>query len=244
MSNKPLSLKHFVFFFLISAIHLFSLLLPTGTALVESVSKVLLLPSLIVVFFRLTRGRVDHQRKFVLAALVLSWLGDVALLFQGISNSYFLLGLLSFLVAHICYVIAFNLSLSPSRVSLLQRSPWLVLIFFGYGMFMFLLIRNGLGALLLPVLIYMAVILAMGVSALNRFGKAASRSFWPVMLGALLFILSDSLLALNKFREPFSYSSFMIMLSYILAQFFIVLGMTEEVRNRAYPETLFALADF
>jgi uncharacterized membrane protein YhhN len=233
MSNKPLSLKHFVLFFLISAIHLFSLLLPEGPAFVESVSKVLLLPSLIVVFFRLTKGRVDHRRWFVLAALLLSWVGDVALLFQGRSNDYFLLGLMSFLFAHICYVIAFNLSLSVLRGSLLWRRPWLIPIFFGYGIFMFLLMSSGLGAMLVPVLLYMSVILVMGLSALNRYGTAAAQSFWPVMLGALLFILSDSFLALNKFREPFSSSSLLIMFSYILAQFFIVLGMTEEERSRA-----------
>jgi len=192
------------------------------------ISKSLLLPALMVVFYRLTRNRENRQRKFVFVALILSWFGDVILMFQQQNANFFLIGLVCFLLAHISYIISFSLSSNDKQPSLLRKRPWLVLLFIAYAAIVLSVIYNGLGAMLIPVIVYMCIILLMGMSSLNRFGKVSSRSFAEVFAGAVLFMLSDSLLAINKFYEPFAFASFFIMLTYIAAQYFIVKGMIEE----------------
>jgi len=82
-----------------------------------------------------------------------------------------------------------------------------------------------------PALIYMIVILLMSISALNRYERVSLRSFTEVFIGALLFMVSDSLLAINKFSQPIPSASFFIMLTYITAQYFIVKGMIDEAAN-------------
>jgi len=224
---KTISPKHFIFYFLFALIHLAAILSGNEKSLTAMISKSLLMPALMIVFYRLTRNRENRQRKFVFAALVLSWMGDVILLFQEKNSNFFLIGLLSFLLAQVSYIIAFSLS-SLWQNSLLKKHPWLVVFFVGYAVLIFSIIHNGLGSMLIPVIVYMCVILLMGLSALNRFGKVSQRSFFDVFLGAILFILSDSLLAINKFYMPFALASFLIMVTYIAAQFFIVKGMIDE----------------
>ena len=73
----------------------------------------------------------------------------------------------------------------------------------------------------IPVILYTGVIMVMALSALFR--KAEGSSL--VLVGAVLFVSSDSLLALNKFDEPFMGARFWTMATYILAQFLIAAGM-------------------
>src|SRR5262245_34604120 len=117
MSTKPLSLKHFSLYFLFAIVHLSAILSGSENGLVAMISKALLLPALMIVFYRLTRKRENRQRKFVFAALILSWIGDVALMFQQQNPNYFLIGLICFLIAHVSYITAFNLSSGNERIS-------------------------------------------------------------------------------------------------------------------------------
>ncbi|HYV94758.1 MAG TPA: lysoplasmalogenase [Chitinophagales bacterium] len=231
MSSKSTSPKHFIFYFLLATIHLVVILWGYKVELVSMISKSLLMPALMVVFYRLTRRRETAQLKFVFAALAFSWVGDVSLMFQQSNSSFFLIGLICFLLAHVAYIIAFihdGRSLKDRDRSLLARKPWIILFFIAYAIVIFFVVRNGLGNMLLPVLVYMSIILLMGMSALNRFGKIYLRSFNEVFCGALLFIMSDSLLAINKFSVAIPSASFLIMLTYVAAQYFIVKGMIDE----------------
>ena len=90
-----------------------------------------------------------------------------------------------------------------------------------FGVLMLMLMWTGLGDLKIPVTVYTSVIMIMGISALFRKADGANL----VLIGAILFICSDSLLALNKFYHGFEAADFWVMLTYILAQYFIVSGM-------------------
>ena len=84
-----------------------------------------------------------------------------------------------------------------------------------------------LGEMQIPVLVYSIVITLMGLAALDRYGAVSPKSFWKVLIGALLFILSDSLIAYSRFGQEIveiSLPGFWIMLTYILAQFLIITG--------------------
>ena len=185
----------------------------------------MLLPALLIPFYILTSGFRGAVRHYMLAALLFSWIGDIMLLFQERAVIFFLLGLVSFLFAHVCFIIAFSKGLMSNRTSIIRSKPWLILLFLGYGAGFFFFIRTGLGDMMIPVIVYECIILLMGLSALNRYGRTELKSFQQVMAGALIFMISDSLLAVNKFYAPFLLASFLIMLTYILAQYFIVSGV-------------------
>ncbi|MCY7411231.1 MAG: lysoplasmalogenase [Chitinophagales bacterium] len=236
--NNSVSPKHFIFFFLIAAMHLAAIVAGSGAEMVVTFTKPFLLIALLIVFSRLTRNRKNIQIKFVFAALIFSWFGDVTLLFQEMNPNYFLIGLVCFLLAHLAYVISFKLR-TKSGISnslpykeepagILRKHPWLIFLFLGYAAIILSITYHGLGDMLVPVIVYMCVILMMGLTALNRFGKVSSISFKEVFAGAIFFMLSDSLLAINKFSQPIPSASFLIMFTYILAQYLIVKGMLDE----------------
>ncbi len=164
-------------------------------------------------------------QNILLAALVLSWLGDVILLFTDLGEIYFILGLVCFLTAHIVYCVLFN---KQKRIRKKQNKP---LFIFGSVLIAFYLIgmvsvlMPHLGDLEIPVSIYASVISIMLLFAFNGFLVWEKPGNQLVFLGALFFIISDSILAVNKFYAPIPKSSFFIMLTYLLAQYLIVVGV-------------------
>ena len=182
-------------------------------------------------FFFLTRNDKSVFRKLVLLALLFSWIGDVVLLFQEQHSNFFLIRLVSFLIAHIFYILAFRKTSLSRSTTLLKEKPLLVLLFIAYGAGFFFLIKDGLGTMMVPVIVYMAIILLMGITALNRFRRVGYDSFILVFTGAICFMASDSLLAMNKFYMPFPLSGFFIMLTYIAAQYLIVRGSWRQIAS-------------
>jgi uncharacterized membrane protein YhhN len=82
-----------------------------------------------------------------------------------------------------------------------------------------------LGELKIPVMVYAIVLVVMTLNALLRLGKTTSPSFWMVFVGALLFMASDSLLAINKFLDPLPFGNIWVMTTYMSAQYLIVKGL-------------------
>lgn len=138
--------------------------------------------------------------------------GDIALSLDR--KKFFVVGLSLFLVAHLFYLVAFSQGMATVTLNI-----WvLLLLIFTLGLGSWLL--PVLGKLRLPVLAYMVVITAMGVAA------AIHPHPFPYLLpGAILFILSDSLIAINKFRHPIPYAHHLIMFTYYLGQMGIALAM-------------------
>jgi uncharacterized membrane protein YhhN len=84
----------------------------------------------------------------------------------------------------------------------------------------------------IPVTIYGIVITGMVISAVSRFGKVNDSSYLLVFLGALLFLISDSLIAFNRFKQPFPAAGLSIMITYIFGQFLIIAGMLKQYREK------------
>jgi len=82
-----------------------------------------------------------------------------------------------------------------------------------------------LGEMKMPVVVYSMTITGMALAALHRYQKTTAKSFWMVMGGALIFMLSDSMIAINKFLEPIPSANVLIMLTYIAAQYLIISGL-------------------
>jgi uncharacterized membrane protein YhhN len=156
------------------------------------------------------------------AGLIFSWAGDVILEFSRVNEGMFVAGLLFFLLAHIMYLIVFLTT--PGKNYLFSNHRWLMLPVMIYGIGLVSGLYGDLAEMKLPVIIYAIVILAMLSGAINRKEKVNQRSYWLVLAGAILFVISDSSIAVNKFSLPFESSGIIIMSTYILAQYLIVTG--------------------
>jgi uncharacterized membrane protein YhhN len=82
-----------------------------------------------------------------------------------------------------------------------------------------------LGDLTLPVFVYALVISTMLLFALKGFLNWEKTGSWYILIGAISFVTSDSILAFNKFHTPIVLSSFLIMITYLVAQYLIVVGI-------------------
>lgn len=185
----------------------------------------------IILFFWSELKKAPHSfGNSVLIGLLFSLLGDVLLMFVKFESNFFIAGLGAFLFAHIFYIKAFisNIQSSnhsnPLSIKLLSFNPFLL-----FTLSMYALLRNDLGEMKIPVLAYMATITTMGVSAALRLNHTSTKSWKLVLAGAFLFIVSDGLIALNKFLFEIPYASLGIMSTYYAAQFLISTGSVEHL---------------
>jgi uncharacterized membrane protein YhhN len=195
-------------------------------------TKPLLMPVLSAWVWKETSSRPTATTQALLVALVFSFLGDVFLM---IPADLFLWGLGSFLVGHVAYIVAFWSGPSGARRPRVLPPGTIALTFpihlYAAGIVAFLL--PYLGDFTVPVLVYMAVIVIMGLSSVFRRGRVSPRSFWPVYAGAISFIVSDSVIALDRFVAPVPYRGVLVMGAYLLAQCWITRGLLVEHRERA-----------
>ena len=187
-------------------------------------TKPLLLTSLSLWFYLRNRPLRSTFSRFLLIGLVFSIGGDSLLMLveNGPQKDYFfLLGLGSFLLAQLSYAYAF-LQFPRSSSGDVARRPLRALPFLLYltG------ILGGLWAgippsMKLPVTLYALAIVTMATAAFNLRGLISREHFLGLMAGVLLFVLSDSLIAINKFSKPLPYARLWIMGTYLFGQFLI-----------------------
>lgn len=205
-------------FLLLSLIHLVSSFIENEE--LGMITKPLLIPALMYYFVGSTAK--SPLNYFVLAALIFSFLGDTLLMFAENNELFFLIGLVSFLIAHIIYII---INLNAKVIAERGIKPqWQDIPFVFYGLFMFTIIKDNLGEMYIPALIYTVIICLMIITARKRWKKSDDRSFWLVVVGAGLFLISDSLLAIDKFDGAFQLSELAIMTTYLLAQLLMIEG--------------------
>ena len=193
-------------------------------------TKPLLIPLLAIWFFFETKNAIPVFRNMIFVALFFSWAGDTLLMFvPSKGEQFFLLGLVSFLTAHILYATAFFKNVNWGN-GFLKKNWWAIIPFILiYLLINYFLIPTVSKAMQAPVMIYGGVIMLMAIAALNRKDAVAQNTFQLVFLGALIFMVSDIILAFNKFYAPIEYASFLIMSTYLLGQFCIVKGWTKNI---------------
>jgi len=189
--------------------------------LLDYVSKPLIVIAVAAYFLSQTNEIKSSLKTWIMSALFFSWTGDILLLFQQKDSSFFLMGLSSFLVAHIFYIIFFHQVRMAEKIKRVAWPAVLVIIYYGA---LITLLSPYLGDMKLPVRIYGLVISFMFMLALNMLFLDNKKAGQWMMQGALLFIISDSILAINKFYRASEIAGPVIMLTYGLAQFFIIEG--------------------
>lgn len=191
------------------------------------VTKPLLLALLSSWFYIQLRPLDSRDTRFILAGLIFSIGGDTLLMLveNGPSNpDLFLLGLGSFLLAQVNYTLGF-VSFSDAKYGMVIRKPWHALPFLFYlFLIMGVLWKHLPEAMRLPVGAYSLAIMAMATAAYNLRTLLKRKYFLMLFAGVALFVLSDSLIALNKFmgdQVQIPYPRILIMFTYLLGQFLI-----------------------
>lgn len=196
--------------------------------MLEKISKPLLMPALVVYFLFQTKQMQSAFKKWILLALFFSWAGDVLLMFQEDGPNFFLFGLSAFLLAHIFYIIFFNGVRVKEKIRIDFK---LLLVVLTYYAVLISLLFNHLGSMQIPVMAYGIVISSMFLLSMHMMFIKNKEAGKGMMFGALLFVLSDSLLAINKFYQPFQLAGAVVILTYGMAQLFIVYGAIKYIRN-------------
>lgn len=176
----------------------------TENHVLDLATKPLLMPLLALWLWR-TAGR---DAKGILAGLMFSWAGDVALEFDG--QWWFITGMVFFLGAHICYITTFVKAGARPKA-------WVAAAYAVALAASLVVLWKPLGAMALPMSLYALALAAMAT-------LAASVN-WRVGLGGMLFLISDFLIA---FRVADAWTvpgpGIWVMLTYTVAQFLIVTG--------------------
>lgn len=159
---------------------------------------------------------IGHEttRVLLITALLFSAAGDISLSFKG--EKSFLLGIANFLVAHLVYIILF------AQHSSTRSGDWWVyplLAIFAIGMVVVLFPK--LGKMKIPVLVYISVIMVMGVYA-NMWKGPNERI---LLIGAVVFMFSDAMIAIDRFVSPVGGSKYFVMSTYYVAQAMIWMAM-------------------
>jgi uncharacterized membrane protein YhhN len=164
--------------------------------------------------------------KLVQFGLFFSWIGDIALMFDEKVEILFVVGLAAFLIAHLGYAYAFVKNVADSNQKFnLGNGIVMAIPFIAVTGSFFYYMKDGLpNELFVPVLAYTIVISLMGITSAWRKGHVKARTYNWILIGAILFILSDMVIATNKFIVDFDYDAILNMTLYLSGQFMIAVG--------------------
>jgi len=191
------------------------------------ISKPILMPLLILfyIFGVIETSSIDRVNWLIIVALIGGMGGDIFLMLKD-EDKWFLPGMGSFLLNQIFYIISFFLSITDYTAfnlwGLFLIIPALLILVFTVPRFI-----GKTESMKIPVLIYMAAILLMHIAALLRIADARllGLPFVLIFIGSLSFIFSDASIAVNKWAGEFKNARVIIITTYIIAQFYIVLGV-------------------
>jgi uncharacterized membrane protein YhhN len=228
------SLKKFEFLYY-ALVGVFTYSLVQQLPLLHYTVKPLFMVILMVFQRRQLGGLSSFFSKTIQFGLFFSWIGDIALMFDERIPILFVVGLGAFLIAHLGYAAAFVKNVKDSNSNFdVPKSALMALPFIAITSCFFYYMKDGLPAeLFVPVLAYTVVISVMGITAAIRHNHVDSKSYNWILIGAVLFILSDMVIAINKFVIDFEYDAILNMILYLTGQFMITVGAVFYSKNRS-----------
>lgn len=216
------------------ATHLYAQYLGEPLHTIQVVTKLLLLPLLIIYIIAQDEfATAPHWKWYILFGLFGSFLGDAFLL----SDRYFIPGMIAFMTTHIFNILFFhNLNGVGQPKSKKWMGVFILLAFF--CVFIFIQLKGAMGALIYPILVYMLLICFAALMAIQAGGNikatVISKLFW--FPGMLFFITSDAVLAFNKFdwslHTPIKNIGLVTMITYGLAQLLLVKGFQLHMKQK------------
>ena len=170
--------------------------------------------------------RPQPYRWLVVLAFFFSWTGDILLMLAWKSDLLFFAGVGSFFLSQLTYIQVFRqFGCSKGRGFILRNPLWLI-PFLAYLAGIYFYLAPDIEGIMKPIIaLYAISLMSMAIAALNRKGLVVAGSFSILFAGSLFFMLSDSLLAINKFSAPLPHSGFLVLSTYMLAQYLIMVGL-------------------
>jgi uncharacterized membrane protein YhhN len=205
--------------------------------ILHQIAKPLLMISLLIYFWdKSDKLKNEKWVSFVTLALAFSWIGDIMLLFTFKHFMFFFAGLGAFLISHFAFIFAYKKATYKDKLNVnWSFFPFVVL---AYILLMAYLTLPYVDSVIqVPLVIYGVVLCLMILAAWYRKGQTTDESFQLVVLGAALFIISDSILAINRFSHTIPFSGVAIMSTYIVAQWLIVNGLLQHKKKREKEAT-------
>jgi uncharacterized membrane protein YhhN len=170
----------------------------------------------ILIFFVALAAPAGKYKILIAIGMLFSLMGDIFLM---LPSDQFLIGLVCFLITHICYVVAF---LFNSR---LGRPLWPYVLLAAIAIAIFELLSGGINAAMkFPVAIYAAALSFMTAQALSRNSQRRNKGTMLAAIGAILFLISDTTLAYDRFVTGFDAAHAIILFTYYAAQYLIAVS--------------------
>ncbi|MHA1306883.1 MAG: lysoplasmalogenase [Candidatus Heimdallarchaeota archaeon] len=227
-----LELVFLILFIVFVVVHLFGEVLvhteKKAGMIIRYVTKPVLIPFLAIYYILsiyYTSG-IASVNWFIFVGLLFGLAGDLLLINRPDPEEQkllFMLGLVSFLLGHIFYVVAFIWSVTaPYTYTLWTLGIAIPIII--YGVLIGIKILPNAEEMKIPVLVYILIIFSMGIIATMLYGEMSTIGYIMLLVGVLLFIISDTINAWYKFIKEFQYERLLVMSTYLVSQFFIVLG--------------------
>jgi uncharacterized membrane protein YhhN len=236
---KPKQQILLLLFLLCSSANLIAMTTPT--ALDNYLTKPFLMIFLAAYAYYRMQPEIPLSGKLLLTGLFFSFGGDTLLMFadgRPSGGNFFILGLCSFLLTHLAYWFAF-FKWPQRSTSFRARYGYLALILplAAYWAVMIYLLVPGLpAAMTVPVIVYSLVIIWMAAGALDLSPGLRPAPGRMLVIGAILFVLSDSIIAFSRFTDYLRFSDltigWAIMLTYLAGQFLIVEAVTRSLQSR------------
>jgi uncharacterized membrane protein YhhN len=222
MINQKMILPYII----VSSLHLVVIIL--GYELLTTGTKILLMPALC--YFVWQKAMIVFDKKLLFAALFFSWLGDCFLLLK-INPNFFLLGLGSFFLAHVSYIIFFNKNGNLPKINGLNIIIFLM-AFLNLGFMLSQLLPVIDAPMRAPVIAY-GTILTVALCSCTLMQAKIEQRWQFLFFGIILFIISDSLIAFYRFKPEAvvliaSQISLLIMLTYVVAQGMIIFSLSKK----------------
>ena len=197
--------------------------------LLESLARPLVMIWITIYF--LLNARKRSLRAGVLIAFFFSWVGDLFMMLTGECDNelFFYVGVGAFFLAQVIYIFVFLFSTENDIKGLLLRNPLWIIPLAGYGVLFYMFLHYKLdGPNEYIVMVYTASLVGMSLAALNRRDRVNFSSFRLVFAGTLVFLVSESLMAINKFHTDFQYAGLLNMVTFFSAQYLIMRGLILE----------------
>ncbi len=212
-------------FFVITAINLSAEFLDSRWLIYASKPLLMIVLS---IYLYLETNLSNRYLKYIFGGFIFSFFGDTFLMFvenDADKAHFFLLGLGSFLITHLCYFLAFWTYPNARQNGFVVQKKWIAVLFLFYlvGNSLFLL-PDVPSDLQIAVVIYSTMIVSMAVACLNLKDILENSIFQVLFVGVLLFVISDSIIGLNKFKShqiPIPYPRLLIMTFYLASQYLI-----------------------
>jgi uncharacterized membrane protein YhhN len=185
------------------------------------------------VFFSTGNNANKNIKSLVFFGLFFSWLGDVLLMQSGFK--FFIMGMIAFMFTHLTYAYLFYKQHKLRRARLKEASiAALSMLVISLVLFYFFNKSKEFAPLMIPVGVYMIAISLMAIFAVNMLA-GNSRNYKAVHFfvpGAILFVISDGTLAVQKFIFPSTLVlSLIVMISYGIAQGLIAEGFSRTLKG-------------